>query len=149
MRVSFSKGIVSVDNDNGKAKLDKLKSALNLWSSREFSYVGRTMILNVLGASHFWHVAKVLVPPNWVSDSYKSIAWPFIWNGKMEYVSRERCCAPVSKGGLNIVDFPLKCVSLRLSNLRATVSQDLTRDLISPRIRYLLVLCRLVFIRNA
>ena len=70
----------------------------------------------------------------------------------MEYVSRERCCAPVSKGGLNIVDFSLKCVSLRLSNflsLRATVSQELTRDLISPRIRYLLVLCRLAFIRNA
>ena len=34
----------------------------------------------------------------------------------MECISRERCCAPVSKGGLNIVDFPIKCLSLRLSN---------------------------------
>ena len=35
----------------------------------------------------------------------------------MECISRERLCAPSSKGGLNIVDFSVKCVSLRLSNL--------------------------------
>ena len=34
----------------------------------------------------------------------------------MECISRERLCAPVSKGGLNIVDFSVKCTSLRLSN---------------------------------
>ena len=33
----------------------------------------------------------------------------------MECVRRDRCCAPVSGGGLNIVDFSTKCVSLRLS----------------------------------
>ena len=64
--VFFNNGLVSVDNDNWKTKLDKLKSVLNLWSSRELSFIGRSMILNVLGASCFWHVAKVLIPPNWV-----------------------------------------------------------------------------------
>ena len=114
--VFFGNGLVSVDQDNWKPKLDKLKSVLNLWSSRELSFIGRSMILNVLGASRFWHVAKILAPPVWVVDSYKSITWPFIWRGKMECVSRERLCAPVSKGGLNIVDFSVKCASLRLSN---------------------------------
>jgi len=113
--VFFNNGLVSVDNDNWKTELNKLKSVLNLWSSRELSFIGRSMILNVLGASRFWHVAKVLISPNWVLDSYKSITWPFIWKGKMECISRERCCAPVSKGGLN-VNFPLKCIFLRLSN---------------------------------
>ena len=37
----------------------------------------------------------------------------------MECISRERLCAPMSKGGLNIVDFSVKCVSLRLSNFRS------------------------------
>ena len=115
--VFFGNGLVSVDQDNWKPKLDKLKSVLNLWSSRELSFVGRSLILNVLGASRFWHVAKILIPPGWVSDSYKSITWPFIWRGKMECISRERLCAPLSKGGLNIVDFSVKCTSLRLSNL--------------------------------
>ena len=66
--VFFNNGLVSVDNDNWKTKLDKLKSVLNLWSSRELSFIGRSMILNVLGASCFWHIAKVLIPPNWVLD---------------------------------------------------------------------------------
>lgn len=114
--VYFSNGLLSVDKENWKSKLDKLKSVLNLWSSRELSFVGRTMILNVLGASRFWHVAKVVPPPSWVFDNYNSIVWPFIWKGKMECVSRERCCAPIANGGLNIVHFPTKCVSLRLSN---------------------------------
>ena len=34
-----------------------------LWSQRDLSFLGRGMFLNVLGASKFWHVAKVLPPP--------------------------------------------------------------------------------------
>ena len=34
----------------------------------------------------------------------------------MENISRERCCAPLEFGGLNIVNFETKCASLRLSN---------------------------------
>lgn len=58
----------AVDNDNWKCKLDKLQSVLNLWSSRELSFTGRAMIINVLGASRFWHVDKVLPPPKHVID---------------------------------------------------------------------------------
>ena len=100
-----------------KPKLDKLKQVLGLWSKRDLSFLGRGMILNVLGASRFWHVAKILSPPSWVCDEYKQIVWPFIWKGsKSEAVSRQRCSAPISKGGLNVVDFETKCASLRLSN---------------------------------
>ena len=35
-----------------------------MWSQRDLSFLGRSMILNVLGASKFWHVAKVLPPQN-------------------------------------------------------------------------------------
>ena len=61
--VFFGNRLVSVDQDNWKPKLNKLKSELNLWSSRELSFVGPSMILNILGASRFWHVAKILAPP--------------------------------------------------------------------------------------
>ena len=37
----------------------------------------------------------------------------------MECISRERLSTPVSKGGLNIVDFSVKCISLRLSKFRS------------------------------
>ena len=114
--VFFSSGLVSVDDDNWTAKLNKLSSVLTLWKQRDLSFIGRSLIVNVLGASRLWHVAKVLAPPPWVHDKFKSLIWPFIWNGKMENVSRERCCAPVKSGGLNVVNFEVKCASLRLSN---------------------------------
>ena len=115
--VYFSNGLVSVDEDNWRCKLDKLKRTLGLWSQRDLSFLGRGMILNVLGASKFWHVAKVLPPPKWVSVEYKRAVWPFIWKSKSETVSRARCVAPIARGGLNIVDFETKCSSLRLSGL--------------------------------
>ena len=114
--VFFSNGLVSVDDDNWSTKLNKLSSALGLWKQRDLSFVGRSLIVNVLGSSRLWHVAKLLAPPSWVYDKFKSIVWPFIWNGKMENVSRDRCCAPVKSGGLNVVNFNVKCASLRLSN---------------------------------
>ena len=113
--VYFSNGLLSVDSDNWTSRLDKLQSVLNLWKQRELSFIGRAMIVNVLGASRFWHTAKVLIPPRWVIDRYNKIVWRFIWKGKMENVSRQRCCAPLFSGGLNVVDFRAKCASLRIS----------------------------------
>ena len=114
--VFFSNGLVSFDDDNWNAKLNKLSSILGLRKQRDLSFIGRSLIVNVLGASRLWHVAKVICPPSWVHDKFKSIIWPFIWNGKMENVSRDRCCAPVKTGGLNVINFNVKCASLRLSN---------------------------------
>ena len=115
--VYFSNGLVSVDNDNWRSKLDKFKSVLDLWSQRDLFFIGRVMILNVLGARTFWHVAKVLTPPSWVIDSFKAIAWRYIWKGKVECVSRQWCCAPTKLGGLNILDLEIKCASLWVSSL--------------------------------
>ena len=114
--VFFSNGLVSLDDDNWNSKLTKLSSILGLWKQRDLSFIGRSMIVNVLGASRLWHVAKVIAPPSWLHDKFKSLICLFIWNGKMENVSRDRCCAPVKFGGLNVVNFNVKCASLRLSN---------------------------------
>ena len=115
--VYFSNGLVSIDEDNWRCKLDKLQKTSGLWSQRDLFFLGRGMILNVLGASGFWHVAKVLLPPRWVSLEYKRAVWTFIWKSKTETVSRKRCVAPMAHGGLIIVDFETKCSSLRLSGL--------------------------------
>ena len=68
--VFFSNGLVSVDDDNWNVKLNKLSSILGLWKQRDLSFVGRSMIVNVLGASRLWHAAKVLpLPPGFMRNS--------------------------------------------------------------------------------
>ena len=116
LEVFFSNGLVDVKCDNWKAILDKLKQVLGLWSQRDLSFVGRGIIINLLAASRFWHLAKVLPAPNWVADGFKKIIWSFLRRSKSETVSRQLCCAPFPSGGLNTVDFKTKCASLRLSN---------------------------------
>ena len=68
--VFFSNGLFCVDNDNWRTKFDKLSSVLGLWGQRDLLFVGRAMIVNVLGASHLWQTAKVIIPPSWVYDKF-------------------------------------------------------------------------------
>lgn len=49
--VFFSNGFVCVEGDNWKLKLDKFSFVFNLWSFREFFFIGRFMIINILGVS--------------------------------------------------------------------------------------------------
>ena len=68
--VHFSNGLVSVESENWRAKLDKLELVLNLWKQRHLSFLGRALIVNVLGASRFYHVVKIISPPNWVCKRF-------------------------------------------------------------------------------
>ena len=105
-----------------------METLLNLWSQRDLSFLARALIVNILGAGRFWHVAKVLPPPGWVVQRHNKIVWPFIWKGKMESVSCQRCCAPVDRGGST--SLISKCLSLRLSTL-ASLGHFLARYFLS------------------
>lgn len=67
--VFSSDGLVSVEDDNWRSHFDKLSNVSNLSSQRDLSFIGRAVMVNTLGASRFWHVAKILPPPHWVHDS--------------------------------------------------------------------------------
>ena len=44
-------GNMTTEHDNWKPKLEKLEKCLNLWKLRSLSLVGKTVIINLLGAS--------------------------------------------------------------------------------------------------
>ena len=60
--IHLSNGLVNVDADNWKSKLDKIKQSLDLWWQRVPSFIERGMIVKFLGASRFWHIAKAPPP---------------------------------------------------------------------------------------
>ena len=63
LSVWYTNGLSNVDQDNWQAKLNKLEKNLNLWKSRSLSFVGKALIINVLGAGKFWFLARILPPP--------------------------------------------------------------------------------------
>ena len=103
--VYFSNGLSTVEQENWQPKLSKLEKNLNLWKSRNLSLVGKALIVNTLGASKFWFLAKILPAPQWVILRYKKLVYHYIWGTKIETVSRQTLSAPMKEGGLGIVDF--------------------------------------------
>ena len=107
----------NVEKENWSPKLAKLEKILDLWSSRELSFVGRSLIIKVLGASLFWYLAKVFIVPPWVKAAFDRLVWTFLWKGKTETVKRRVLLNPLKYGGLSIISFEAKCKSLLVSNL--------------------------------
>lgn len=113
-------GTVAVDSDNWQPRINKLEKSINLWRSRSLSMVGKSLIVNVLGLSKFFYLAKVLRPPSWVFSRVNGLIWPFIWSSKIETVSRNTCYLPLLSGGLNIANLE-KCIALHLSTVFSSV----------------------------
>lgn len=97
-------GIVSVVADNWQPKINKLEKFLNLEKSRSLSFVGKSLILNVLGLSKFFYLGKVLILPSWVLSRVNSLIWPFLWGSKIETVSRNTCYLSEFSGGLKVAN---------------------------------------------
>ena len=115
-------GTIPVEQDNWQPKINKLEKSINLWKSRSLSFVGKSVIINVLGLSKLFYLAKVLVLPAWVPRRVNQIVWPFLWGSKIETVSRNSCSVSPLDGGLGVINFPLKCAALRVSSMIATVN---------------------------
>ena len=109
-------GTVPVERDNWEPRLSKLDTCLSLWKSRSLSFLGKVLILNVLGLSKLLYLSSVLIPPRWVLDRYNSLIWPFLWGTKMEPVARKSIVCSLDRGGLGLSDFESKGEALRLSS---------------------------------
>ena len=110
----------NVERDNWQPKLDKLGQVLNLWSSRQLSYVGRALVINILAASIFFYLAKVFLVPNWVRTSFDRLVWPFLWRGRTQTVKRNIL---INKyGGLKLVYCATKSKALLVLNLTSFLS---------------------------
>ena len=61
------------DPENWFPCVSKLETTLNLWKTRSLSMIGKTLIINIFGASKFWFLAKVLPVPEWVVIRFKKL----------------------------------------------------------------------------
>ena len=57
--------------------------------------VGKALIIDILSASKLWFLSKVLPTPEWVISRFKTLVFSFLWNSKIETVSRQTLSVPV------------------------------------------------------
>lgn len=84
----FGNGTTNVEHDNWLPHLSKLENNLNLWKSRSLSLIGKSLIVNVLGASKFWFLAKIWPVPKWVVSRFGKLVHHFLWNSKKWLANR-------------------------------------------------------------
>ena len=80
---------VNEERDVWEPRLSELDKCVSGWKNRSLSFIGKVLILNILGLSKLFFVSSILPPPRWVCDRVNRIIWPFLWGSRIETVARK------------------------------------------------------------
>ena len=98
---------------NFDEKIEKLKSKLNIWTSRDLTIFGRSCIVNTLGLSQFIYLASLVVFPENVIKTIEQLVSNFIWRGRKAKVKRQTLINKTEDGGIGLIDIRSKVKSLQ------------------------------------
>ena len=100
---------------NFNRKIRKLQTKLDIWSSRDLTLFGRTMILKSLGLSQLVYSASNLVVPPGTVDLVKSKAFRFLWRNKKDKIKRSGLYQDPDTGGIRMPDVNIMFKALKLA----------------------------------
>jgi hypothetical protein len=100
---SYNTDYVVQKNFTDKAKT--FKRVLDLWSQRNLSLIGKITILKSLAFSLLTYQCCSINPPDKFVDEITSMAYNFLWSGKINKVKRKTIIADYGDGGLKMLDF--------------------------------------------
>lgn len=86
---------------NFEPVLQKMRKAFNMWSGRDLSLLGRTLIAKTQGISQLLYLANSIAVPQWVVKEAKKIIYKFIWRGP-DKITRTMQRKPIDAGGINM-----------------------------------------------
>lgn len=105
--VKFNKN--GVCQDQWTETITKIKSLLQMWSTRKLTTRGRAILATTVGLSQLWYLARVIPITKTQCKEIEKHIFHFIWNREYDPIRREVAYLPYSKGGLNIPNIKFKC----------------------------------------
>ena len=97
--------------------LIKLEKCVQLYSRRDLSFKGRSIILQAVLCSPIWYVGSLLLMPERVEKRLNKLIFTFLWNNQPEALKRETLYNTFLNGGLNIVDIKTKLASFHVKQI--------------------------------
>ncbi|KAI8373273.1 hypothetical protein BD560DRAFT_304057, partial [Blakeslea trispora] len=67
--------------------LEKIKTQIQIFTSRSLSLRGRASVANTLILSKLWFTVRILNPPKSFFDKVRSLIYSFVWQKKYPLVS--------------------------------------------------------------
>ena len=102
--------------ENYTEKIKSMKSLLNLWSYRNLTYIGKTIVIKTLALPLLVQVLTVLPnPPVQVIQEIQGIFIKFLWDGKPDKIKRKVIINNYDEGGLKFPHIESFCMSLKMS----------------------------------
>ena len=105
-------GTTGADNKTWGKVVSKFEKSVNLYSRRDLSFRGESVILHTVLCSSIWYIGSLASMPKKVEQKLNKLAFTFLWNNKPEALERESLLNTYADGGLNIVDIKTKIEAL-------------------------------------
>ena len=102
----------------------KISRILGMWSFRDLTMKGKSIIVNTLALSKVWYLASICVLPENVCFLIEEAIKKFMLTSKTRLVKKDIWHMPEIYGGINCLDIRLKAKSLKLKWLLKIVSDN-------------------------
>ena len=103
--INFSYNIDFYNTKNLIEPLEKFKSVLNLWKTRNLTLFGKVQVVRSLALSQLMYVYGKIVVPKRTYQIIKTVIIDFLWNGRKPKIKYETLIAGYDEGGIRLPDF--------------------------------------------
>ena len=125
--VVFSTNLSEIPKLNYENKIEEMKNMIHIWSKRAISTLAKITVVKSLIIPKITHLLISLPGPSRdILQSIESMLYKFIWNGKIDRISRKQLIQTYRNGGLKMVHLISFMKKLKLSWLRRLICNDTT-----------------------
>ena len=112
---------------NWSVKLEKIKSCLERWESRDLTLFGKVQVINVFALPQIILSVTVLHVPQYVISELNKMFYKFLW-GKVEWLTKLKVIKKDSEGGLGMVDLDSLCSPFKVAWVSCIMKADPEND---------------------
>ena len=113
--IYFSYNIKENNELNFYKKIQKLKTKLDMWSSRNLTIFGRDMLLKTLGISQLIYSASNLNVPKGIVEILRTKYFKFLGKTKKDKIKRSGLYQNLDNGGIRMTDFDIMLKAPKLA----------------------------------
>ena len=121
--LQFSVNLETMPDLNYKIAIENVNSIVSHWKRRSITPIGKVTVIKTLLLPQFNHLFTSILIPEKMLNQLNTIFLKFIWDGKVEKVSRNTLCKEDKAGGLKMVSTYHFEKSLKLSWFKKIISE--------------------------
>ena len=116
--IEFSTNIANIPELNFKRYIERAKTEIKNWSSRNITPFGKITVIKMFVISPFVHLFLTIPTSHQFIKDLNNLLYKFLWNNKPDKINRETVCSDYFEGGLKMVNIFNFERALKLSWIR-------------------------------